>query len=105
MMQQIVLSSRDYWFKVVGMLQQNWALIESVSADGCRVYFISDTSGVFDELEFTDTTTAEAALRRNGFARFAADEQAQQFLSIPGPPYVRRPHPNGPIYSSGQYWR
>ena len=39
MEQPISITSRDYWFKVVGMLQQNWALIENVSADGCRVYF------------------------------------------------------------------
>lgn len=101
----IPITSHDYWFKVVGMLQQNWALIENISADGCRVYFISDTSGVFDELEFADTQAAEAALRRNGFARFDDDKEAQKFLSTPSPPYFRRPHPNGPIYSSGQYWR
>ena len=61
----IPITNHDYWFKVVGMLQQNWALIESASADGCRVYFISDISGVFDELEFGNTVIAEAALRRN----------------------------------------
>lgn len=105
MEQTISITSRDYWFKVVGMLQQNWALIENISAGGCRVFFISDASGVFDELEFADMETAEAALRRNGFARFDDDEEAQKFLSTPGPPYFRRPHPNGPIYSSGQYWR
>ena len=105
MEQHISITNHDFWFKVVGMLQQNWALIESVSADCCRVYFLSDTSGVFDELEFADTATAEAALRRNGFTRFEEDEEAQHFLSIPGPPYFHRPHPNGPIYSSGQYWQ
>jgi hypothetical protein len=103
MEQPISITSRDYWFKVVGMLQQNGALIERVSADGCRVYFISDSSGVFDELEFADMVTAEAALRRNGFARFDDDKEAQKFLSTPSPPYFRRPHPNGPIYSSGWY--
>jgi hypothetical protein len=35
--------------KVVEMLQQNWALIEDEVAGAVRVYFISDTSGVFDE--------------------------------------------------------
>jgi hypothetical protein len=80
-------------------------LIENVSADGCRVYFISDTSGVFDELEFPDKQSAEQSLSRNGFARFEEDEKAQQFLLTPSSPYFRRPHPNGPIYSSGRFWR
>jgi len=97
--------SHDYWFKVVGMLQQNWALIENSSADGCRVYFINDIFGVFDELEFANTATAQAALFRNGFSRFKEDKKAQQFLTCPNSPYLRRPHPNGPIYSSGRYWR
>ena len=87
------------------MLQQNWALIEPVSLDCCRIFFISDTSGVFDELEFSDLAAAEAALRRNGFFRLEEDIEAQQFLTRPLPPFHRRPHPNGPIYSSGRYWR
>ena len=101
----IPISSPDYWFKVIAMLQQNWALIETISTECCRVFFISDTSGVFDELEFSDLAAAEAALRRNGFARFEEDIEAQQFLTRPLPPFHRRPHPNGPIYSSGRYWR
>lgn len=105
MEQQTTITSRDYWFKVVGMLLQNWALIECVSAGDCRIYFISDTSGVLDELEFPNALAVEAALRRNGFARFQEDEEAQNFLSTPVPPYFRRRRPNGPIYSSGRHWR
>ena len=105
MKNSVIINSHDYWFKVVAMLQQNWALIDPVSPECCRVFFISDTSGVFDELEFSDLAAAEAALRRNGFARFEEDIEAQQFLTRPLPPFHRRPHPNGPIYSSGRYWR
>jgi hypothetical protein len=105
MKQEIDITSHDYWFKVVDMLQQNWALIEPVSPECYRVFFISDTSGVFDELEFSDLAAAEAALRRNGFFRLEEDIEAQQFLTRPLPPFHRRPHPNGPIYSSGRYWR
>ena len=105
MKNSVIINSHDYWFKVVAMLQQNWALIDPVSPECCRVFFISDTYGVFDELEFSDLAVAEAALRGNGFARFEEDIEAQQFLTRPLPPFHRRPHPNGPIYSSGRYWR
>ena len=54
--------SRDYWFKIVDFLQQNWALIDPASI-GCRVWFLSDTSGVFDQLDFPDIAITEGALR------------------------------------------
>ena len=39
------IASRDYWFKVVEMLQQNWALIEPAER-GVTVFFLQDASGV-----------------------------------------------------------
>lgn len=101
----VAIQSRDYWFKIVEFLQQNWALIE-LSADGagCTVFFVDDTSGVFDKLEFTSVVEAEAALFNNGFARFAADKNAQGFLAAPKPPFRESKHPNGNIYSSGRFW-
>ena len=98
------IRSRDYWFKIVEFLQQNWALIDEIP-DGCMVFFFGDTSGVFDRLSFPSVAEAEAALRRNGFARFVEDKKAQEFIAIPQPPFHERPHPNGPIYSSGRFWR
>jgi hypothetical protein len=105
MKELIKIKSRDYWFKVVGMLQQNWALIDEISGGSQRVYFVGDTSGVFDELEFTNVVAAEEALRRNGFVKYEEDPKAHQFIAKPEPPFARCPHQNGPIYSSGQYWR
>lgn len=105
MQEQVEITTTDYWFKVVGMLQQNWALID-VSKEGCcKVYFIDDTSGVFDEMDFPSAEEAAAALHRNDFARYVEDEQAQQFIRPPEPPFYQRAHPNGPIYSSGRFWR
>jgi hypothetical protein len=101
---ELPIKSRDYWFKIVDFLQQNWALIDPASI-GCRVWFFSDTSGVFDQLDFSDVAIAEGALRRNGFARFDEDPEAAAFLYKPQPPFVRRPHSNGPIYSSGRFWK
>jgi hypothetical protein len=40
----IPIQSRDYWFKVIEMLQQNWALIDSAEHE-VTVYFVSDASG------------------------------------------------------------
>jgi hypothetical protein len=87
------------------MLQQNWALIESDQSGGVRVYFISDTSGVFDEMAFQSSQSAAQALRRNDFRRYAGAADLQSFLRPPRAPYHRSQHPNGPIYSSGRYWK
>lgn len=100
----VEISSRDYWFKIVEFLQQNWALIDS-SADGVIVRFLSDTGGVFDELSFASQQDAENALHRNGFAKYADDSKSQEFIAPPEPPFWKSQHPNGLIYSSGRYWR
>lgn len=105
MTETVSIEADDFWVKVVEMLQQNWALIEPTASDGFCVYFIGDTSGVFDELVFPSEEEAVVALRRNGFNRYADDEKLQSFLSPPDTPFHRYPHPNGPIYSSGRYWK
>ena len=105
-MEEIIeIKSHEYWFKVVGMLQQNWALIDDNKNGGCKVYFIGDTSGVFDEMEFQSRDKASSALKRNGFALYDEDKKAQKFIAPPKPPFYRRAHPNGKIYSSGRFWR
>lgn len=100
----VSIESRDYWFKIVEMLQQNWALIESCG-DGVIVYFVTDLSGVFDELHFDSERAAVDVLLLNGFRRLAEDSHAASFLRPPPPPFSRQPHPNGPIYSSGRFWK
>ena len=100
----VEIASEDFWVKVVEMLQQNWALIEPTPSGSVCVYFIGDTSGVFDEITFQSEDDAINALRRNGFSRYADDEKLQSFLHPPSAPFHRQLHPNGPIYSSGKYW-
>lgn len=100
----VEIRSRDYWFKIVEFLQQNWALIDE-NLDGSTVFFFDDASGVFDLLSFPSVAEAEAALRRNGFDRFLEDRQAQEFIALPKPPFQEQTHPSGPIYSSGKFWR
>jgi hypothetical protein len=48
-------------------LQQNWALIDSEDSGGVIIWFLGDTSGVFDELRFPSEGAARLALMRNGF--------------------------------------
>lgn len=100
----ISIQSRDYWFKVIEMLQQNWALIDA-SSKGVTVFFVSDTSGVFDELSFKSSAEAEVALRLNGFERYTDNLRSASFPRTPEPPFISRSHPNGPIYSSGRFWK
>lgn len=103
---EVEIRSRDYWFKIVEFLQQNWALIdEEPGGDGCTVFFFGDTSGVFDRLSFSSRQEAEAALRRNGFRLYDTDERAKDFIAKPEPPFWEGSHPNGPIYSSGRFWK
>ena len=98
------IASTDYWFKVIEMLQQNWALITPTDAGCFKVYFISDTSSVFDSLIFMTQFDAEVALARNGFRRYLEDPNAQTFIQPPQSPFCELPHPSGLIYSSGQFW-
>lgn len=101
----VAIESRDFWVKVVEMLQQNWALVD-VTADGAaQVHFIDDAGTVFDTMRFPTEAAAHAALTRNGFQRFATSQRLQSFLMPPSPPFERGAHPNGPIYSSGRFWR
>ena len=100
----VEINCDDFWVKVVEMLQQNWALIEPVPSGGVCVYFISDTSGVFDEIAFPSEEEALSALQRNGFRRYADDQKLQSFLRPPPALFHHHSHPNGPIYSSGRYW-
>jgi hypothetical protein len=86
----ITIQSRDYWFKIVDFLQQNWALVDAVDKE-CVVWFLSDTSGVFDDLRFPSASDAEAALRANGFNRLEEDPTSAAMLRRPEPPFVSRP--------------
>ncbi len=102
---EIEIPSRDYWVKIVEFLQQNWALITPASNAGVTVFFLHDRSGVFDRLSFPSQEEAEAALARNGFERFAGNPSLRSFLRPPSPPFHEDEHPNGPIYSSGEFWQ
>ena len=89
------------YIKVVGMLQQNWALLASNGS--ATVCFVDDGANVFDNLHFRDEAHARRSLGRNGFLPFLDPEEGfGNFIQPPGMPKVYKPRP---IYSSGQYWR
>ena len=104
MSQEIAIRSRLYWVKVVGMLEQNWALIDDAPGEGAIIYFVHDRSGVFDSLPFPSRDGAERGLRENGFAEYYKSERLRSVAAPPQPPFTQAHHPNGPIYSSGRFW-
>lgn len=101
----IVIQSRDYWVKVVSMLQQNWALVEMTPGSGVVIYFLDDAGGVFDQLPYRSVERAVDALKRNGFRRYSDDEHLASFLYPPPPQIVEVGKPDRPIYSSGRFWK
>lgn len=87
----VEIKSADYWFKVVGMLQQNWALVDQApDNDACTVFFLHDASGVFDRLRFPSLEDASRALRRNGFVRLAEDWRHRVSSCLPARHSLKR---------------
>ena len=103
-MKNLILNSEKYWVKIVDYLQQNWALIERSETDEkVTVFFIQDSSMIFDKIEFDQVRDAEKALEKNGFKLYLDEnENFTEFIVPPKKPYGESPRP---IYSSGQYWR
>lgn len=104
MEEEFNITNTEYWFKIVKFLQQNWSDIKETDS-GCTVYFFGDTAGIFDQLDFHSISEAGEALKRNVFARYDEDKKAQEFIAKPNPPFRKQPHPHGPIYSPGRYWK
>ena len=88
------IGGRDYWFKIVDFLQQNWAVTFETEA-GATIWFASATSGVFDSIE-SSAHYAEVALTKNGFRRFADDGSASTTMAPLAPPFHGPPHPASP---------
>jgi len=95
----------DYFVKIIEMLQQNWAVIENEPSGKVRVYFLTDTSDIFDEMLFCHREEAQLALIRNGFENYSSNPELHQFLRPPSQPFHYNPFTHRPIYSSGQFWQ
>ncbi len=99
------IQSTDYWVKVLGMLIQNWAVIESTGTQKCYVYFFTDHAEIFDRLEFKNTEDARDGLIRNGFSLYDDDPHYADFIAKPEPPFHLNPVVHGPVYSLGEFWK
>ena len=85
-MNDIEISSNQFWFKIVGFLQQNWALIESQPIEKkVTVYFIQDASMIFDKIEFETKEQAEIGLIKNGFKKHLDKKEKKYRLHCSAP--------------------
>ena len=98
MNEPVAIQSADFWVKVVVMFQQNWALIEAEEKGDVRVYFVTDASGVFDEIAFSSASAAREALAQR--LQALRRECRSTDLSAPAVSAVPRS-----IYSSGHFWQ
>jgi hypothetical protein len=103
-MDDIEINSNQFWFKIVGFLQQNWALIESQPIEEkVIVYFIQDASMIFDKIEFETKEQAKIGLIKNGFKKHLDKKEKNiDFIVPPQKPFKESIRP---IYSSGQFWQ
>ena len=111
--QFVTINDREYWVKLVEMLQQNWALVEDNPSSGVTIYFLLDNDGlyasddgsqIFDEISYSSREEAFDQLARNGFQVFDKFPNSNLRLRPPPPPFFLGEHPNGKIYSSGRFW-
>lgn len=116
----LLIHSRDWWVKVLGMLQHNWALIENDHGK-VIVYFFHDGGStkeflkgytlrqlrnrcaVVDSLEFESLDQAREALLRNGFERLEDNPGPWEGYEPHGNFYDARMVEEG-IYSKAGYW-
>ena len=55
--------SQRLWVKVLGMLEQNWCVIEEGPGGGVELVFFDDHGKVFDHLPAANLHAAQAALQ------------------------------------------
>ena len=96
----------DWYVKIVGMLQQNWAIIKL--GEKTQIIFVNDPGDVFDIIEVKDQETAHDKLMQNGFNKFNSPSSKrfrplEEFLTPPFKVVDTGERRN--IYSSGEYWR
>jgi hypothetical protein len=91
------------WIKVIEMLQQNWAIIETNDITTSIVFF-TDSGGIFDRIEYGSEEEARFALANNGFELYSKNPELSKFIGTPEFPHREVEHPSGKIYSSGRFW-
>ena len=115
------INSREWWIKVLGMLQHNWALIEEGLDGAATVYFFHDGEvgmgcygysraqlkgryAIVDSLDFASVQLAKEALARNGFRLHGDDERLGSDVKPRGNFYDVRAMEDG-VYSRQNNWK
>ena len=101
--QEATISQR-LWVKVLGMLQQNWCVLEPSPSGTVDMVFFDDHGEVFDWRSTPDVRSAQGALHANGFRWMWT---YSSFYSASGVPDLLKPGAHDrrrPISSSGEYW-
>lgn len=96
--------SQRIWVKVLGMLQQNWCVIEDGPGDAVKLVFFDDHGDVFDHLPAANLHAAQAALQANGFSWMRELSSFYQACGVPTLPLPGVRKQSRPVYSSGEYW-
>lgn len=96
--------SKRLWVKVLGMLQQNWCIVEPGPAGSFDLVFFDDHGEVFDWLSTTDKASVHYSLHINGFTWMWMYSHFYSVAGMPRLPESGVRERNRPIYSSGQYW-
>ena len=96
--------SQRLWVKVLGMLQQNWCVIEDGTGDAVELVFFDDHGDVFDHLPAANLHAAQAALQANGFSWMRKYSSIYQAAGVPSLPLPHAREQSRPVYSSSEYW-
>ncbi len=113
--------SDDWWVKVLGMLQHNWALIETSNkkttayffhdlgiqsgySKRYKIYQLKNRCAVVDSLDFESIKAAELELQQNGFMRLK-DNPGPWESSQPNKNFYDAREDEAGIYSKSGYWR
>ena len=97
--------SQRLWVKVLGMLEQNWCVIEDCPGGGVELVFFDDHGKVFDHLPAANLHAAQAALQTNGFYWMWELSSFYQACGVPTLPLPGARKQSRPVYSSGEYWQ
>jgi uncharacterized protein (DUF1810 family) len=96
--------SKRLWVKVVGMLCQNWCLLQPTPNGNVDLVFFDDRGDVFDWRSANDFDSAQASLRENGFMWMWETPSFYSVAGMPKIPIADVRQRTRPIYSSDEYW-
>ena len=96
--------SKRLWVKVVGMLCQNWCLLQPMPNGTVDLVFFDDRGDVFDWRSTDDFEFAQSSLRKNGFMWMWETPSFYSVAGMPDMPMADERQRDRPVYSSGEYW-